>query len=85
MIQISSFYILAICTVFEYHLYCCILLAVTLREEYMETEFDEVERRCFLERVMEIEEKYAFVKLGQNTSRIDELQKLLDSTVREVK
>ena len=51
----------------------------------METEFDEVETRCFLERVMEIEEKYAFVKLGQNTSRIDELQKLLDSTVREVK
>ena len=51
----------------------------------MEVEFDEGEIRNFLEHVMEIESKYAFAKQGQNTNRVDELRKLLDSTTGEAK
>lgn len=32
----------------------------------------------FLQRVIEVEEKYAFVKKGQDTARRDELKSLLD-------
>ena len=44
----------------------------------MSVEISEEQLMAFLKRVIEIEEKYAFAKKGQDTARKTELRDLLD-------
>jgi hypothetical protein len=49
----------------------------------MEQKIEEEKINLFLSRVIEIEEKYAFAKQGQNSARKDELRNVLEEMCKD--